>query len=220
MNILITGSSRGIGLALVTQALAKGNSVLAVARDVSKLEVLQRDYPKTLTLVEANVSEPAGIKTVASAVAKVGSLDTLINNAGVYKKDVKVEDFAESFHVNATTPFLVTEALLPYLAKSKAPKVAQISTLMGSIHDNGSGGSYAYRSSKSALNMITRSLSVDHPNVTFVLLHPGWVKTEMGGSNAPTEIADSAKGIWQVIETAKSSDSGSFKDFQGRNLSW
>ncbi len=220
MNILITGSSRGIGLALVTQSLSKGHTVFAVARDTSKLRSLQGDYPSTLKLIEANVSRPDGIASVVGAMERPGKLDVLINNAGVFRKEETADTFSESFHVNATTPFLVTKALLPLLKKSDSPKVAQITSLMGSIADNSSGGSYAYRASKAALNMITKSFAVEYPQISFVLIHPGWVKTEMGGTEAPTEIVDSATGIWKVIDSLNQKNSGAFKDFKNRDLNW
>ena len=220
MKTLITGASRGIGFALVAQALARGETVLAVARDVAKLENLRADYPENLITIEANVSLPEGLATVAGEAKKIGSLDTLINNAGVYKNSESESDFSESFHVNATTPFLLTKALLPYLEKSKAAKVVQISTLMGSIENNSSGGSYAYRSSKAALNMLTKCLAIEFPKVTFALLHPGWVKTDMGGNSAPVATADSARGLWKVISAMTPKDSGTFQDYQGKSLPW
>lgn len=220
MTTLITGSSRGIGFALTTEALKKGQTVLAVARSIEKLKPLQRDYPDHLKLVHADVSQPSGIKLVVEAVAKHGSLDTLINNAGVLKSGVTVEDFTESFHVNAIVPFELTKALMPALQKSKEPRVVQISTMMASIADNSSGGNYAYRSSKAALNMITKCLTIEFPNVRFALIHPGWVKTDMGGSSAPTETTESARGIWTVIEAMTVKNSGAFKDFKGATLPW
>lgn len=221
MKTLVTGCSRGIGFALVSQALEKGQTVFAVARDVSKLRPLQADYPKVLVVIEADVTKKEDISKIAIEVSRAGGvLDVLINNAGVYKKDETAEAFADSFLVNATTPFLLTKALLPFLKKSKAPKVTQVSTLMGSIADNSSGGSYAYRASKSALNMVTKSLSVDNPDVTFALVHPGWVKTDMGGDAAPVEVTESARGIWKVIESTGLNESGCFKDYRGKTLSW
>jgi NAD(P)-dependent dehydrogenase (short-subunit alcohol dehydrogenase family) len=92
--------------------------------------------------------------------------------------------------------------------------------MMASIQDNSSGGYYAYRSSKTALNMLTKSLTQDQPNVSFALIHPGWVKTDMGGTNAPTEIADSVKGIWNVINGMNQKNSGQFINFKGQILPW
>lgn len=220
MNILITGSSRGIGSALVRQALSKGHAVFAVARDTTNLRPLQAEFASSLKLIEANISQPEGIAMVVKEMHRAGKLDVLINNAGVFRKEETAEAFSESFHVNAATPFLVTKALLPLLAQSNTPKVVQITSLMGSIADNSSGGSYAYRASKSALNMITKSFAVDHPQISFVVIHPGWVKTDMGGAEAPLEITDSASGIWNVIDTFSTKESGGFKDFKSRDLSW
>lgn len=224
MNILITGTSRGIGLALTVEALKNGHSVFAVARSTDSLSALQRDFQKQLTLVKADVSQDSGIKAVVEAVKSAtlsnGALDTLINNAGVLKTTAETSDFAESFHLNAVVPFQLTNALMPYLLKSKEPRVVQITSKMGSIDDNSGGGYYAYRSSKSALNMITKSLAVDFPKVRFALVHPGWVKTDMGGSGAQVEVADSAKGIWNVINSMTLSKPAAFKDYQGKDIPW
>lgn len=222
MKVLITGTSRGIGLSLTKQALTAGHEVIALARKTREgaLASLKADFPKTLTLVEADLTSETGIKAAEAAVAAFGSLDILINNAGVMKRDLTKQSFAESFLVNATIPFLMTKAMLPFLSKAKEPKVAQISTLMGSIADNSSGGYYEYRSSKAALNMITKSLTLDHPNVRFAIIHPGWVKTDMGGDGAPVEPDDSAQGIWKQINALTAKTSGCYVDFQGKALSW
>lgn len=220
MNILITGTSRGIGFGLTTQALAQGHTVIAVSRNADKMKSLKADYPKNLILLEADISQPESFKTIVAEVEKLGALDLLINNAGIYKTGESLEDLAESFHVNASIPFLLTKALLPAIKKSKSPKVAQISTLMSSIADNTSGGSQAYRASKTALNMLTRGLVIEHRDVTFALIHPGWVKTDMGGSAAPVEIKDSVAGIWNVIHEMNPKTSGQFVDFEGKELAW
>jgi NAD(P)-dependent dehydrogenase (short-subunit alcohol dehydrogenase family) len=148
------------------------------------------------------------------------SVDLLLNNAGVYHQGTKAEDFLDSFHVNTVIPFLLTQALLTALKKSAHAKVASISSLMGSIEDNSSGGSYAYRSSKTALNMINKGLAVDNPWLTAVVLHPGWVETDMGGKGAPVKIPDSAQGLWKVIDALTKEQTGSFIDFRGRKLHW
>src|SRR5262249_2933625 len=122
--------------------------------------------------------------------------------------------------VNSVVPFEMTQALLPYLKKSKQPKVIHITSLMGSIEDNSSGGYYAYRASKAALNMINKSLTRDHSWLTSVVMHPGWVQTDMGGPQAPTSTRDSAQGIWQVINGLGSEKSGHFYDFKGKELPW
>lgn len=219
MKILITGTSRGIGFGLTLEALRAGHTVFAVARNTETLMALYKQYPKHLIPIEIDISQPAAIQKLAQQIGNE-SLDVLINNAGLMVKGETADDLAVSFWINATVPFLLTKALLPNLKKSSAPKVAQISTMMASIEDNSSGGYYAYRSSKTALNMLTKSLTQDQPNVSFALIHPGWVKTDMGGTNAPTEIAESVKGIWNVIAEMNTKNSGQFINFKGQILPW
>jgi NAD(P)-dependent dehydrogenase (short-subunit alcohol dehydrogenase family) len=125
-----------------------------------------------------------------------------------------------SFAVNSVAPFEVTQALLPLLRKSSRPRVAHITSRMGSIADNGSGGYYAYRASKTALNMINMSLARDHAWLTTVVVHPGWVRTQMGGAEAPVEPQSSASGIWRLIEGLGRTDSGRFFDYTGNELPW
>jgi NAD(P)-dependent dehydrogenase (short-subunit alcohol dehydrogenase family) len=133
MKVLITGTSRGIGQALTQVAKKAGHEVLAIDR-------------KTVDL-----RSPEAAAKIAELVKSWGTLDVLINNAGIYRKGVAREDFMESFLVNSIVPFEVTQALLPFLRKGQNPRVVQVTSMMGSIADNASGGSYAYRSSKAAL---------------------------------------------------------------------
>lgn len=219
MKTLITGSSRGIGFGLVGEALKAGHTVFAVARNTASLKPLQNDFPKNLVLIQTDISQPDAIETLAKQIEKEG-LDILVNNAGMMAKGDTAEDLNQSFWVNATVPFLLTKALLPTLIKSNNPRVAQISTMMASIKDNTSGGYYAYRSSKTALNMLTRSFTLDNPDVSFSLIHPGWVKTDMGGAAAPTDVADSVEGIWKVILAMNKASSGQFVNFKGEPLPW
>lgn len=220
MNILITGTSRGIGFGLVAAALAEGHTVYAVARNTEPLKKLKQEFAEKLILLQIDVSQPGGIESLVNETSKAGLIDVLINNAGTMAKGESAAELAESFWVNATVPFLLTKALMPLLLKSRSPRVAQISTMMASIADNTSGGYYAYRSSKTALNMLTRSLSIDFPNIRFALIHPGWVKTDMGGANAPTDVAESVRGIWKVISEMTPENSGQFVNFKGQILPW
>ncbi|MBL7543865.1 MAG: SDR family oxidoreductase [Bdellovibrionaceae bacterium] len=220
MNVLVTGASRGIGLGLTAIALKKGHTVFAVTRNPQALNTLQGDYAQSLVIIDADISQPLSLKMLMAKVEEKGGLDILINNAGMMKPDETYEALTESFQVNAIIPFLLTKAMTPILRKSKNPKVVQISTKMASIEDNTSGGYYAYRSSKTALNMLTRSLKIDHPEITFALIHPGWVKTDMGGDNAPVDVMESTQGIWKVIDLIAHKDSGKFIDFQGNEIAW
>lgn len=117
-------------------------------------------------------------------------------------------------------PLLITKSLLPKLKESKRPVALEITSQMGSIADNTSGGSYSYRASKAAMNMLFKSLSVDEKWLTTLLVHPGWVQTRMGGEKAPTTPRESAKGIWNLIDKAHPSQSGSFLTFRGESLPW
>lgn len=222
MNVLITGISKGIGLALTIEALKKGFQVYGVARNPEaspEISALSVEYP-SLHLVALDLTDPeAGLKLKA-VFENCHSLDILINNAGVYEKGSSKSDFLKSFEVNTYIPFMVTEALLPKLQKAKQPKLIHISSMMGSIDDNASGGSYAYRASKSALNMVNKCLTVENRWLTTAVLHPGWVKTRMGGEGAPLSVNESSRGLWKVIEELKHEVSGSFIDYQGRNLPW
>lgn len=224
MKVVITGTSRGIGFGLVEEALAKGHTVYAAARNTDALKKLKQKFPKHLTTIEVDISQSGGIEKLVADVSRealsTGGIDILINNAGTMAKGETATDLASSYWINATVPFLLTKAMLPILKKSEAPRVAMISTMMASIEDNSSGGYYAYRSSKSALNMLTKSLSIDHPDISFALIHPGWVKTDMGGTNAPTEVADSVRGIWSVISAMTTKNSGQFLNFKGETLPW
>lgn len=223
MNIVITGTNRGIGLELTRQALAKGHTVLAVARkpdESAGLQELRAQHADRLQTLAVDLKHPEAPAKIQSAVKAWPAVDILVNNAGIMRSKTTVEDFLESFHVNSVVPYLVTEALLPQLKKSRSPKAVHMTSLMGSIDDNGSGGYYAYRSSKTALNMINKSLSIDHDWLNTIVMHPGWVQTDMGGSGAPTPPSESAAGIWKVVENLRTEDSGSFFDFRGKRLPW
>ncbi len=221
MKILITGTSRGIGLELTRQALQRGDSVLAVARKPESsqgLTELKKQFGEKLQLLAVDVTEDNAPQKISEFVGK--DLDVLINNAGILLEGVASKDFMESFRVNSVAPFLLTQALLPALKNAGAPKVVQITSKMGSIDDNAGGGYYAYRSSKTALNMINKSLSVDNPWLTTIVIHPGWVQTDMGGSAAPTPPERSDQGIWQITLNLKPEHSGTFLEFTGKEIAW
>ncbi len=223
MKVVITGTSRGIGLELTRQALEAGHQVLAVARDpqnATELQKLAPKFPDALKILAADVNDPAGRARIVDTAGSWGAVDTLINNAGVYKKGVTETDFTESFRTNTISPYLLTLELLPLLKKGQSPKVISVSSLMGSVGNNSSGGSAAYRASKAALNAIHKSLSIDEPWLTSFVMHPGWVQTDMGGTGATLSIPDSASGIWKVIHNAKPATSGHFLNYTGEELTW
>jgi NAD(P)-dependent dehydrogenase (short-subunit alcohol dehydrogenase family) len=228
MNIFITGASRGIGLEFTKQFLQAGHHVWAACRNpdgARDLWELQRDYRDQLYPVKLDVNDQ-DLNASLKGVYLPEYLDLLLNNAGILVGEaqtfetLKEADLAKSFATNTIGPMKVTQVMLPLLKKSNRPKVAHISSLMGSIADNKGGGYYAYRMSKTALNMFNRSFATDHKTITSVVLHPGWVKTAMGGEQAPVEPYDSVKGLINVVENLTLDSSGRFFDYQGKELPW
>ena len=223
MQVVITGVSNGIGLEWVRQWLHRGDTVLAVARNIkesTELMNLQTQFPGKLDLMEGDVTSPDFAANLASKASTLSSVDVLINNAGVYPEGTTRTDFELGFSVNAISPWAITQALLPALRKSRLPRVIQVSSMMGSIEDNASGGSVAYRASKAALNMMTKTLSVEEPSLITVAVHPGWVKTRMGGPGALITTEESVRGLMRVIEGLSRSDSGKLIDYEGSVLPW
>lgn len=228
MVVVITGGNKGIGFELAKQAIAKGARVFCGVRSPGQAGALREVLGKNGEVLPLDVSSDASVAAFAEALRmRVKEVDVLINNAGIYldSQNSGIESLGsqmllETLNVNTIGPVRVTRALLPFLKEVKAPKVATVSSLMGSLTDNKSGGAYAYRMSKTAVNMFVKTLSLDESWLTAISLHPGWVKTDMGGSSAPLEPGKSAEGIWTVIETCTSSDSGKFFNHAGRELPW
>lgn len=223
---VITGAGRGLGLEWTRVLLNEGHFVVATTRTMTpELEGLVRDFPDRAVAVKVDVLSSSLKKDLESSAAFKEPIDLLINNAGVLKTEGRFESlemdlFEESFKVNSLGPIRVTQALLPKLQQSAAPIVVSITSKMGSIADNSSGGYYSYRMSKAALNMFNKSFSTDFPQITSVVLHPGWVQTRMGGGSAPLSIGDSIRGMMKVVMQLKKSDSGKFFNYDGKELSW
>ncbi len=223
MHVVITGASRGIGLEFVRQYLSRGDHVVAACRDPARaaaLAALVEEAGPRARILACDVASDASVAAFAAALGD-GTVDLLVNNAGVgggwESLDGVATDVAlDTYNVNALGPLRVTRALLPHLARSSAPRVAHISSGMGSIADNGSGGAYAYRMSKAALNMASRNLAVDlRPRkVVSVVINPGWVATDMGGANAPTAARDSVAAMVARFDALTLADSGKFLDWK------
>lgn len=221
-NIVITGTSQGIGLGLVKIALHEGHKVLAVARPSTHLQELKSlvdQHVANLHILEVDLNENGALEKISAATDSWEGIDVLINNAGIYRPDETTKDFLDTFETNTVTPYFLTRSLLPKLKQAKKPKAVYITSLMGSIEDNSSGGSHSYRASKAALNMIVKGLSIEEKSIGFLLLHPGWVKTNMGGERAPLTPADSAQGLWAEIMKFGGMEL-SFRDYQGRSIPW
>ncbi|KAG6615085.1 Short chain dehydrogenase [Phytophthora cinnamomi] len=226
-TVLITGSNRGIGLAFTKHYAANGWKVIAAARDPQSATDLKE--LKLEKVVQIDTSDEESI-TAAAEQLKGESIDLLINNAGIgggggIDKTTKAE-MMKQFEVNAVGPFLMTRAFLPNLklavAKNGSAMVGQVSSRMGSIADNGSGGMYGYRASKTALNMVNSSLATDlkDEKIIALALHPGYVVTRMTGHTGQTTPEDSVAGLTKIIAEATPDDSGKFFHFNGSNLPW
>jgi NAD(P)-dependent dehydrogenase (short-subunit alcohol dehydrogenase family) len=215
---LVTGANRGIGLALCRLLQARGDSVIAVCRTPSaELQALEVRIETGIELTRAK-----SLEDLSTRLAGV-RLDGAILNAGILEGDTLESFSAESlqrqFEVNAVAPLLLARALLPNLAEGS--KLGLITSRMGSIDDNGSGGFYGYRMSKTALNMAGRSLAVDlRPRgIAVAILHPGMVATRMVGfSGIPPEQA--AAGLLARLEALKLGSSGRFWHANGEELPW
>lgn len=227
-TVCITGAARGLGLGYTEHYLQAGWQVLAVARKAGEkegLKKLSQKYGSQLELFDADVTRTESLLPLQKRWA-TQPLDLLINNAGVLLdrqmefEKLPLDTLRESFEVNVIAPVALTQMALPALQKSQKPVVVMMSTLMASITDNASGGYYAYRSSKTALNMVTRSLANDCPWLITVALHPGWVQTDMGGAQAPTSVEESISGLTHVIAGLRAEDSGQFRNFKGQTLPW
>jgi NAD(P)-dependent dehydrogenase (short-subunit alcohol dehydrogenase family) len=216
-TVLITGANRGIGLEFARQYSTDGWDVVATVREKSpELDALG---------VRVERLDMRDLDALAKFGERLDSLDLLVANAGTYgpkspESGEEGEEWLETFAVNTVAPYLLARSVLPLVARSEGKLIA-ISTRMGSIEDNTSGGYIAYRSSKSALNMAWRSLAIDNAGRAIcAVLHPGWVKTRMGGRSAPLSPEESVSSMRQVIDGVTPADSGAFFSHDGSEIPW
>lgn len=242
-SVLITGANRGLGLGMVKYLTKhdKAGIIFATCRKPSEELTKLAEENKKLQILSLDVTNTANISEISTEVAKVvgnKGLNLLINNAGVATKFtklhlVKAEQLLENLTVNTIAPIILSKTLLPLLkqaaeANSDKPMGAQraavinMSSILGSIANNDQGGFYPYRCSKAALNAATKSMSIDlkKDQIIVTSMHPGWVKTDMGGNNAPLDVDTSVAGIFNTIEKLQGSDSGKFLQFDGTELPW
>ena len=226
---LITGANRGIGLEFARQYLADGWQVYAACRDpdsASEARLVDGSGHK-LKVMALDVTDPSSIK---AAAAELGgqAIDLLINNAGVMGArnqtigNIDYDAWAKVLDANTMGPMRVSEAFVDHVARSNRKLIVTLTSGMGSLADNTSGGSIAYRSSKAAVNMVMRSLAIDLAprGITCVVVNPGWVQTDMGGPQATLTITDSVKRLRRLIETLGPAQSGKFFNYDGREYAW
>lgn len=223
---LITGASRGLGLEFAKQYAAEGWKVIATCRrpdEASALKTLEGE----IQIHPLDVSDFARIEALAK---KLGGqpIDLLVNNAGVYGPRVVSCDaidyaaWAEVLRVNTMAPLKMSAVFVNSVARSQLKRIVAVTSKMGSLTENTSGGSYIYRSSKAALNAVMRSLAIDlkPKGITVAVLHPGWVRTDMGGPGAQIDPFESVAGMRQVIADLRPEDSGHFFAYDGADVPW
>ena len=236
MRVLITGAGRGLGLELTRQLLDAGHVVFATVRSPAMVDELAGMHPgERLVPVTLDVANPASIAAARRAVGQhTRALDLLINNAGTHSPrlppgqanqrcgSLEPAGLLHMVRVNAVGPVLVAQAFADLLEAGQRPRVVSISSRRGSIGAKDTGGNYGYCASKATLNMLTRAMAWDLAprGVTAVVMNPGWVRTAMGGPDAPLSPAESVAGMLAVIEGLEPSDAGCFLRWDGGEQAW
>jgi len=223
-TVLITGANRGIGLEYAKLFSAKGYDVIGTARKPDQADELRAVAARVEALDVASADSVAALAKRLEGVP----IDILINNAGMFdREDVRLEkvDFDKlerTFAVNAFGPLRVTQALMPNLRGGQGKRIVNMSSQLGSIENSDGGRWYGYRGSKTALNQFNKILSAELALEGFVcvVLHPGWVQTDMGGASATYTPQQSVAGLVSVIEGLEPDDNGHFYDFQGEPIPW
>ncbi|PKO25324.1 MAG: short-chain dehydrogenase [Betaproteobacteria bacterium HGW-Betaproteobacteria-8] len=227
-TLLITGANRGLGLEFVKQYVEAGWQVIACCRwpdDARELQALAERSGDQVEIHPLDVADFEEIDALA-LILQGRPIDLLINNAGVYPQsnfgEVDYEAWAEAFHINSMAPMKMAEAFVSHIAASNLKKIVTVSSKMGSLDDNTSGGSYIYRSTKTAVNMVMKSLAIDLKpmGIASTILHPGWVRTDMGGPNGLIDAPESVAGMRRVIENLTLENSGRFVAYDGKEVPW
>jgi NAD(P)-dependent dehydrogenase (short-subunit alcohol dehydrogenase family) len=220
---LVTGAGRGIGLEFARQLKARGDKVIATVRNPEAATDLAALGVRVESL---DVADEASVRALAERLQGV-ALDVLINNAGTGGDSAPVADLdfgrlARFFEVNSIGPLRLAQALLPNLRAGNRRLIASLSSQMGSIGGNDQGGYYGYRASKAALNMLVKTLALElaGKGFTCVVVNPGWVKTDMGGPNAPLPVETSVRGLLKVLDRLTPKDTGSFYSWNGERVAW
>ena len=229
-SVLSTGAKRGLGFEFAKQYLADGWQVYAACRDpdsASELRRLADASGHKLRILNLDVTDLSSVKGAAAEVDGQ-AIDLLINNAGIGGPrgqtvgNIDYEAWAKVLDANTMVPMRVSEAFVDNVARSERKLIVTLTSGMGSIADNTSGGSVAYRSSKAAVNMVMRSLAIDLAprGITCVVVNPGWVQTDMGGPRATITPAASVTSLRRLIDTLGPAQSGKFFNYNGREYAW
>ena len=227
-TVLITGANRGLGLEFARQYSAAGWQVIATARQPEAASDLKA-LGDRVRVVPLDVTKPGSVRALAASLDKQ-PIDLLINNAGQGVGvdgsrpliDLDLEEFEAILGVNTLGPVRVTQALMPHLRRGSGKMIVGISSVLGSITANEDGGFYGYRESKAALGMFLHSLAAELKKEGFicVAIHPGWVKTDMGGPNAPLTPEESVAGVRKVLDGLKPENTGQFLSYKGTQIPW
>ncbi len=221
-TVLITGANRGLGLEFARQYEAAGWTVIGTARSPDRATELKA---LGVEVLELDVLDRDSIAGLAAALDGRG-IDMLINNAGIFPREsaienVNADDYARTLMVNSLGPVLVTQALMPNLRAGELKRIVNITSQLASIENN-SGGYYGYRESKAALNMFTRSLALELGPEGFICLaiHPGWVRTDMGGPQANLSAEESITAMRKSIDNMTPDDNGVYRGYSGEIVAW
>lgn len=221
-TVLITGANRGLGLEFARQYAADGWTVIGTARSPDRADDLKALDVQVLQL---DVTDQASIDALV-ATLDGRAIDMLINNAGIFPRVGKIDevdagDYSLTLMVNTLGPVLVTQALMPNLRASEMKRIVNITSRLGSIELN-SGNFYGYRESKAALNMFTKTLGTELGPEGFICLtiHPGWVRTDMGGPTANLSPEESVTGMRAVIDSLAPEDNGTYRSYAGEAVPW
>ena len=222
-TVLITGANRGLGLEFARQYAADGWNVIGTARSPGKADELNA---LSLEVVQLDVANPSSVDALAESLAG-RPIDLLINNAGIFPRvdkieEINLDDYSQTIAVNALGPVRVTRALLANIRLGKKKTIVNITSRLGSIALNDFGSFYGYRESKAALNMFTKTLAIElaPEGFTCLTIHPGWVKTDMGGENANLTPEQSISGMRDVIQTLGPADTGTYWSYSGEEVPW
>lgn len=238
-TILITGTSRGLGLECVRQYVADGCQVLACARHPAastELAAMAATHPRQIRLLTLDVADHAAIDRLARELDGT-PIDVLLNSAGTmgsgsFARDglafgsfghSDFNDWEQVFRLNVLGPMKMAEAFVSHVARSQQKKIVTLTSMLGSVAINRIGGLYAYRASKAAVNAIMKSMSIDlakSHGIVATALHPGWVRTELGGPNADIDAVTSVAGMRRVIDALTLDNAGRFWVYDGSELPW